>query len=141
MKKYTYIGLKVVFSLIILLPVVSQIGLLLGYNIEPKPEYYSTNEAFTFITVLMDAEYITIINSLVFIISLILLWTRRAGLAAVLCFPITLNIVAFHAFVDGGPFTGGALLGNIFFAINLYLFWYHWAQYRQLLSKDITNPV
>lgn len=137
MKKYSYIVLKALFSLILLLPVGSLVGLVLGYDIEPKPEYYQSAEAFTFIQVLMDSMYITVINALVFVMALVLLWTKRAALAAVLVFPITVNIIAFHAFLDGGLFTEGAFLGNIMLVLNLYLFWYHRGQYTMLLSKDL----
>lgn len=137
MKKYIYIVAKVVFSLIILLPVVSLVGLMFGADIEPKPEYYNTPEAFLFIKLLMDAMYITVINALVFVVGLVLLWTKRAALAAVLVFPITVNVFTFHAFMDGGLFTEGAFLGNIMFIINIYFLWYHREQYRQLLAKDV----
>lgn len=136
MKKYIYVVLKVVFSLIILLPVVSLIGLMFGADIEPKPEYYNNAEAYNFIKVLMDSMYITVINAIVFVVGLVLMWTKRTALAAVLIFPITINVVAFHAFLDGGLFTGGALLGNIMLLINLYLFWYHREQYQHLLAKN-----
>jgi putative oxidoreductase len=140
MKKYMYIALKVVFSLIIFLPVASLFAMGLGYDIAPKPEYYQTPEAFTFIQVLMDSMYITIINALVFTVGLVLLWTKRTALAAVLIFPITVNVVAFHAFLDGGLFTGGAFLGNVMLAINLYFFWYHFEQYKELLRPDFSEP-
>lgn len=141
MQKYTYIALKVIFSLIILIPVVSLIGILLGYDIQPKPEYYQTAEAYGFIKVLMDSMYITVINSLVFTLGLVLLWTNRTALASVIVFPITVNIVAFHAFLDGGLLTGGALMGNIMFAINVYFFWYHKEQYNGLLHADTATRI
>jgi hypothetical protein len=137
MQKYIYIVSKIVFSLIILLPVVSLVGLMFGAEIEPKREYYHTDEAFVFIEVLMAAKYITIINALVFAGSLVLLWTKRVALAAVLAFPITVNVVAFHAFLDGGLFTSGAFLGNLMLIINVYLFWYHREQYRAFLAKSV----
>lgn len=136
MKKYLYIGLKIIFSLIILLPIASLIGLLLGYDIEPKPEYYNTPEAFTFIQILMDSMYITVINAIVFAVGLILLWTKRTPLAAIIIFPITVNVVAFHAFLDGGLLTGGAFMGNIMLAINLYFFWVHRDAYRSILEQS-----
>ena len=138
MKKITYIILKSIFSLLLLTPIVSSIGLLFGADIAPKAEYYNTPEAFAFIQMLMDSMYINIIISLVFAIGLILLWTKRAALAAVLIFPITVNIFCFHAFLDGGLLTGGAIMGNALMALNLYLFWYHWKQYKTLLSRDLS---
>lgn len=136
MHKYTYLISKVIFSLIILLPVVSLVGLVFGADIEPKREYYHTDEAFAFIQVLMDSVYITVINAIVFAVGLVLLWTKRAALAAVLIFPITINVVAFHAFLDGGLLTSGAFMGNIMFIINMYLFWWHRDQYSSLLAKS-----
>jgi len=134
--KYTYLTLKVIFSLIILLPVISLIGILLGYDMDPKPEYYQTSIAYEFIRIIMDSWYITVINALIFTIGFVMLWTKRAALAAVIIFPITVNVVSFHAFLDGGLFTGGALMGNIMLVINLYLFWYHWDKYSELLKLD-----
>jgi hypothetical protein len=133
--KYLYLVLKAIFSLLILLPVVSFVAILLGQDISPKPEYYNTEVAYSFIKILMDTKYIVLTNSLIFAVSLVLLWTKRAALAAVLVLPVTYNIIAFHAFLDGGLLTGGAVMGDILFAINLYLIWYHRDQYLQLISK------
>ncbi len=135
--KIAYNVAKVLFSLIILLPVASLVGLLLGFDIDPKREYYYTDEAFEFIKVLMAAGYITAINAVVFAVSLYLIWTKRVALAAVLVFPITVNVVAFHLFLDAGLLTGGAALGNLMLIINLYFFWYHKEQYRNVLAKDL----
>lgn len=134
MKKYVYIVLKGVFSLILLLPVVSLIGFLFGQDMSPKAEYYSSPEAYTFIKALMDSGYIMVLNAIVFVLTFVLLWTKRAALAAVLVFPITINIVAFHAFLDGGLFTPGAVMGNVMLAINLYLLWHHRSQYQALFK-------
>ncbi len=136
MQKYLHIGLKIIYSLIILIPIVSYAGILLGFDIEAKREYYNTDQAFAFIQTITDGGYIAPINALIFTIGLVLLWMRRTALAAVLMFPITVNIVAFHAFLDGGLLTGGALMGNILLAINLYFFWRHREQYAQLLAKE-----
>lgn len=134
--KYTYNILKIIFSLIIIIPIVSLVGIWLGYDIQPKPEYYTNMEAYNFIKILMDTQYITIINALVFSVGLLMLWTKRTALASVIIFPITLNVVAFHAFVDGGLLTGGAMMGNLMLAINLYFFWYHFPKYSDLLKLD-----
>lgn len=134
--KYVYNALKVIFSLIILVPIGGLLAILAGMDANPKPEYYNNLEAYNFIMMLMDTMYITVINSLVFAFGLVLLWTKRTALAAVIIFPITVNVVAFHGFIDGGLFTSGALMGNVMLAINLYFFWYHFDQYGELLSVD-----
>jgi hypothetical protein len=97
------------------------------------PELYNTPEAFAFIRTLDQGRYITIIMALVHVAALICLWTRRTALAALLILPITVNVVAFHAFLDGGLLTPGAVLGNIMLLINAYLLWQCRREYQPLL--------
>jgi TctA family transporter len=134
--KYLNIFLKFVFSIMILLPVASLVGILLGYDIQPKPEYYNNPEAYNFIKVLMDSMYITVINAIIFTVGFILLWTKRVALASALILPITVNIVAFHAFLDGGLFTAGAVMGNIMFLLNIYFIWQERQSFKPLLSRS-----
>lgn len=134
--KYLNIFFKVIFSLIILMPVVSLIGIFLGADIQPKQEYYNTPEAFAFIQTLMDSMYITVINSVIFAAGFFLMWTKRMALAMALILPISVNVVGFHAFLDGGLFTGGALMGNIMLILNLYFMWQERDVYLPLLNKS-----
>lgn len=120
-------------SLIMLLPIAGMTGLFP----QPTPDLYNTQKAYEFILMLMDTKYIMYLDTLVFTVALVLLWTRREALAAVLVFPITVNVVAFHAFIDGGLLTGGALMGNVMLAANLYLFWVHQEQYAGMLKKRV----
>ena len=134
MKKYLTIGLKVVFSMILLMPVIGAAGLLPP----PTQDLYNTTLAFAFIEMLTQVGYITYIMSLVHVIALVCLWAKREALAALLILPITVNVVGFHAFIDGGLLTGGAVLGNIMLLINLYLLWENRAQYKNLLGAPAT---
>lgn len=129
MKKYIHVGIKVVFSLILLLPILGSTGML-G---EATRDLYNTDEAFAFIKALTDTMYITYMMTVVHIIALIALWSGREPLAALLELPISLNVVAFHLILDGGLFTGGALLGNIMLLINLYLLYRNRQAYEPLL--------
>lgn len=132
MKKYFDIALKVIFSLILAMPILGVIGLL-G---EPTPELYSTPEAFEFIAILMNiASYIDYIMVVVCILTLVFMWTGRTPLSMLLILPITVNVVGFHLFLDGGLFTMGALVGNIMALINLYFLWQYRAAYRPLLER------
>ena len=131
MKKYITIILKVVFSLILLMPILCMTGIFP----DPTADMYNTPAAFAFIEMLIAAGYINIIMGVVSLISLIFLWTRRTAAAALLMIPITLNIVSFHALIDGGPFTSGALMGNVFFLINIYFLWQNKEVYKTLLEK------
>lgn len=134
--KYLNIFFKVIFSLIILLPIVSLSGILLGADIQPKQEYYQTPEAFAFIQILMDSMYITVINSVIFAVGLVLIWTKRVALAMALILPISVNVVGFHAFLDGGLLTSGALMGNILLGLNLYFMWQERANCLPLFNKS-----
>ena len=122
--------LKVIFSLILALPVAGATGML-G---EATRELYNTDIAFEFIELLVEVGYINWMMAAVHIIALIALWTRREALAALLVLPITLNVVGFHLVIDGGLLTAGAVLGNIMLLINLYLLWQYREAYQGLLE-------
>ncbi len=101
----------------------------------PTQDLYNTPEAFAFIQTITEGRYISIIMVVVHVIALVCLWTRRTALAALLILPITVNVVAFHAFLDGGLLTGGAVLGNIMLLINAYFLWQHRREYAPLLAR------
>ncbi len=122
---------KVVFGLILLMPVLGALGIFPP----PTPEMYNTTRAYTFITTLMDVKYIDVIMAVVCVASLVLMITNRMALMALLILPITVNVVAFHAVIDGGLFTAGAFLGNIMLILNVYFMWQNRTQYRVLLEK------
>lgn len=131
MKKAIDVVLKIILSLILLLPVVG----LTGVMPPPTPDLYNTPEAFAFIEMLNDIRYISIIMAIVHVLALVCLWTRRTALAALLILPITVNVVGFHAFLDGGLLTAGAVLGNVMLLINAYLLWQHRREYTPLLAQ------
>jgi hypothetical protein len=131
MKKAIDIGLKVVLSLILVTPILG----LVGVFPPATQDLYNTPQAFAFIETITAGRYITIIMALVHIVALACLWTRRTALAALLILPITVNVVAFHAFLDGGLLTAGAVLGNVMLLINAYLLWQQRREYRPLLAR------
>ena len=131
MKKWIDIVLKVVLSLILVLPILGLTGLFPP----PTQDLYNTPEAFRFIEILNEDRYISIMMAVVHVIALVCLWTQRTALAALLILPITLNVVAFHLVLDGGLLTGGAIPGNIMLLINAYLLWQHRAKSRPLLAR------
>lgn len=131
-KKVINIVLRVILTLILISPILG----VLGIFPEPTRDLYNTDSAFNFIQVMMnDASYISYILALVFAISAISLWIGREALAAILIFPITVNIIAFHLFLDGGLFTSGAIMGNILLLLNIYFLWVNREQYNTLLKR------
>lgn len=129
MKRTIDIVLKVVLSLILVLPILGVTGIFPP----PTQDLYNTPQAFQFILTLQETRYINLIMVAVHIVALVCLWTRRTALAALLILPITVNVVAFHLVLDGGLLTGGAVLGNIMLLINAYFLWQHRSQYAPLL--------
>lgn len=132
MKKIPHIVAKVIFTLILLLPVAGATGVL-G---EATRDLYNTDQAFAFIQVLTEVAYISYMMAAVHIIALIALWTKREALSAILVLPITLNVVGFHLVLDGGLFTGGAILADLMLLLNVYLLWVNREAYIILLKSN-----
>jgi hypothetical protein len=131
MSKWIDIALRIVLSLILVLPILGLAGIFPA----PTADLYNTPEAFAFIQTLEDIRYISIVMAAVHVIALICLWSGRVALAALLVLPITVNVVAFHLVLDGGLLTGGAVLGNAMLAINAWLLWQQRDRYASLLRR------
>jgi hypothetical protein len=127
----TTIG-KVLLSLLMITPILGTLGIFPP----PTPEMYGSPEAFQFISLLMGSGYVMWMSTVVYLIALFCLWTKRTALAALLLLPITLNIVGFHAFLDTGLFTAGAIMGNVFLLLNLAFLWQQRAQYATLWKRQ-----
>jgi putative oxidoreductase len=130
-KKIIDVVLKVVLSIILVLPILGTLGV-----IPPaRPDMYNTPEAYAFIETITEGRYITITMVVVHVVALVCLWTRRTALAALLILPITVNVVGFHAFLDGGLLTAGAILGNVMLLLNAYFLWQQRRVYAPLLAQ------
>ncbi len=132
LQKIIDIVLKVLLSLLCLMPILGATGIFPA----PTADLYNTPQAFEYIRVLMDAKYITLMMAVVFALALVSLWTKREPLAALLILPITLNIVGFHLVLDGGLFTGGAVMGNVLLLLNAYFLWKHRMAYKSLVQPS-----
>ncbi|MBY0328606.1 hypothetical protein K2Q02_00715 [Patescibacteria group bacterium] len=120
--------LKVLLVLLLVSPILGAFGIFPA----PTADLYNTPQAFSFIEALSVAWYINIIIAVVFAIAIALILTRRTALAALLLLPVTINIVAFHGFLDGGLLTTGALMGDVLFLLNIYFLWKNCDAYKQL---------
>jgi hypothetical protein len=129
MKKTINIILKVILSIILLMPVLGTLGVFPP----PTPEMYNNREAYDFIVALMDGgKYIMWLMTAVFLICFVLTLKNKMAVVALILLPITLNIMGFHAFLDGGLLKSGAMMGNVFFLINLYYLWQNKDKYKAL---------
>lgn len=135
MKKYLHIIAKVLFSLTLLM---GSIGVLnvLGIAPDATRDLYNTDFAFAFIEIIAAAIYIQLGIGIASILALIALWTRRETLASLLILPVTVNVISFHAFLDGGVFTAGAIAANIMFLLNLYFLYANRETLKLLLNKN-----
>lgn len=123
--------LKVLLGLLLISPILG----VLGVFPKPTPDLYNTPEGFAFIDMLYNGRYVMWIMAVVFALCLFLIITNRMALASLLLLPITVNIIGFHAFMDGGLFTPGAVMANLLLLINLYFIWRNWGQIKLLWNK------
>lgn len=131
--KTTNTIIKVILSILLIMPIFG----ILGFFPEPTADMYTNATAFQFIQILMATKYIMYMEGLTFAAVIFSIWTRREALGALLLLPLTYNIVGFHAFLDGGPFTGGAIMGNILLLINVYFLWVYRDQIVPLFRKRV----
>ncbi|HEY0979894.1 MAG TPA: hypothetical protein VGE18_00590 [Candidatus Paceibacterota bacterium] len=127
--------INIILKVLLCFLLVSPIAGALGFFPAPTAEMYNTPEAFAFIEALSATGYLTAMIALVFAIALVLIIMKRMALAALLLLPVTINIIAFHLFLDGGLLTAGAIMGNVLFALNLYFLWQNRSAYQQLLNN------
>ncbi|MEK7650275.1 MAG: hypothetical protein AAB364_00130 [Patescibacteria group bacterium] len=132
MQKIINVILKVILSLILVMPILGTLGIFPA----PTADLYQSTKAFQFIEILMAVQYINIIMAIVFALAVILLWTKRVALAALLILPITVNIVAFHLVLDGGLFTTGAIMADVLLALNIYFLWQQREHYAPLFKSN-----
>lgn len=123
---------RLVLGLLVLFPILG----VLGIFPPPTQDMYSTSVAFSFINILNQTGYIMYIMAIVFALSFVLIVMNRMALVALLILPIVVNILAFHLYLDGGLFTKGALLADVFALLNIYFLWQNRRHYKVLLIKS-----
>lgn len=126
--KIVKILLRVVLCLLIITPILGVTGIFPP----PTPDLYNTPQAFAFIEVLFTSKYVMYIMSLVFGVAFVLTIMNRMAFVAILILPITVNIVAFHLFLDGGLFTQGALMADVLLLVNIFFLWQNRKVYKNL---------
>lgn len=130
--KIINIVLRVILCLILLFPILGALGIFPA----PTPDLYKTPQAFAFIEMLFVTKYIMYTQALVFLIAIILAAMNRMAIVALLILPITVNIVLFHAFLDGGLLTSGAIMANLLLALNIYFLWQNRGIYKNFWNRS-----
>jgi hypothetical protein len=108
----------------------------LGVFPAPTADMYTSAKSFAFIQAMMSAGYITMTMAVVFALSLVCLWTKRVALAAILILPLTVNIVGFHLFLDGGLFVPGAIMADLLLVLNVYFLYQQRSVYKSLIQTS-----
>jgi hypothetical protein len=132
MKKIMHCIVKILFTLLLVSPILGALGVFPA----PTAEMYTNLEAFEFIQAMMNSGYLMVFMTITHLLALVALWTKREALAAALELPIALNIIGFHAYLDGGIFKAGAIMGNVLFIIILYIIYVRRSSFTQLFSKN-----
>ncbi len=127
--------LNIIFRVLLVLLCVSPVLGALGIFPAPTPDLYTTAEAYAFIMALYDTGYMNYLLAIVFAAVLALTLMNRMALAALLLLPLMINIVSFHAFLDGGLFSMGAIMADMLLVINVYFLWQNRTRYRALWAK------
>ncbi|MDQ5889994.1 MAG: hypothetical protein QG609_487 [Patescibacteria group bacterium] len=128
MKKIINIVLRILLSLLLVMPILGVLGVFPA----PTRDLYQTQEAYDFIITLSNSGYIMWMMAAVFAICLILTLKNKMAAVALLLLPITLNIIGFHTFLDGGLLAYGSIMAIAFFLINLYFLWENRNRYKVL---------
>jgi len=85
-----------------------------------------------FFIAIVNTGYLSqFINIIFIVVSIMLLSNKYVPLSLVLLFPIMLNVVLFHLFLD----VASGMAGFIVFIVNIYLMMVHSDSYRPLLKK------
>lgn len=124
-----------IFKILLALLLVSPILGALGIFPAPTADLYNTPQAFSFIEALTATGYMNGLIAVVFAIAFVCIITNRTAFAALLILPVVVNIVAFHAMLDGGLFTPGAIMGNILALLTIYFLWYYRGTYHALMAR------
>lgn len=129
--KTTNLVLRIVLTLLLLMPVAGALGLFPS----PTAEMYGTTESWNFISALMQTGYMMPLIGGIFALCAILLFTGHQALSALLLLPLTVNIMMFHWFTNASPISAESALGYILMVLNAYLLWYNRQKYQVLLKK------
>ena len=124
--------LRVILVLLLVAPILGAFGVFPP----PTRDLYNTDKAFNFIMLItQSAFYIANLITIIFAVCIVLILMNRMAVVALLLLPLTVNIIGFHMFLDGGIFTAGAIMANVLALLNAYFLWTNRHRYAPLLSK------
>lgn len=120
--------MRVFFTLILVMPILGTLGVFPA----PTADLYSSTEGWAFMEALMNVPYIMPMIGLLCAACLILSFTGRIALAAVLLAPFTVNVMLFHIFLDATPVSAAAIPAYVLLVTNTFFLWKERRKYREL---------
>ena len=125
--KYVRAVLRILLCLLLLLPILGATGVFPA----PTADLY-TPSGWAFMSALMAAGYLLPLLAILCVVVIALTIMNKTALAAILLAPMTVNVIAFHAFVDTGLLHPAASLGILLLILNAFFLWDNRATYRNL---------
>ncbi len=119
--------LRILLGLLLLMPVAGAVGLF-----PPPTEEMYTPAGWAFISALMNTGYMMPLITLDCLACAVLVFIGRTALAAVLLAPFTVNVIAFHWFLDTVPVSASSSLAYVLLVLNLFFLWENRSKYRSL---------
>ncbi|MFT7615331.1 MAG: putative oxidoreductase [Candidatus Woesearchaeota archaeon] len=122
--------LRVLLGIVLIVFGLNGIMTLMGNPLMPMPDF--TGNAAVVMNGLFTAGYIFWAVALVNLLAgLAFVTNRYVALANVVLFPISLNLMLFHLFVD----MQGIVMAAPVFIINVYLVYANWDKYKSVVAK------
>ncbi len=113
--KVLNIILRVLLGLLILTPILGATGVFPA----PIADFY-TPQGWAFMSALMATGYMMPLIGLTCAAALVLVIMNKMTSAAILLAPLSVNVILFHLFLDGGVFIPDAIMGDLLFVLNAY---------------------
>lgn len=125
--KIVRIVLRVLLCLLLAIPLLGTLGVFPA----PTADLYTPN-GWAFMSALMGSGYMFPLLGIVSAVVVILTLMNKMALAAIVLAPMTVNVIAFHTFVDTGLFTPNASLGILLLVLNAFFLWDNRSKYKTL---------
>jgi putative oxidoreductase len=106
-------------------------GLNIMFPFMPAPPPQEGSLTAQFIGVMMPTHWMMLVGALQFLGGLLVIYGRTAPLGLIILGPILVNIVAFHAFLQGGE---GIVPGLVFSALEIFLIYAYWSYFQPLFT-------
>lgn len=122
--------LRILLGLLLLLPVAGTAGMMPP----PTADMYSTPGAWNYMSALMEVGFMMPMIGILCFVCAMLFFMNRTALGAALLAPFTVNVIAFHLFLDAALISAEAIPAYILVILNAYFLWINREKYAPMWS-------